>query len=137
MTDFETIASLVTSGGAIAFAGLTWLEARKQRRLLQTLTKTVPFVAQPRRRTTAKGSKGLCADPGRCGGTSEGLKTLVMTAETARSGSHLRSPRSAGGAPKGAQQLEVFKVAKCRMCRLSPHAGPPRPGPFPIPNSGR
>ena len=54
MADVVTIGSLATSGGAIAFAALTWLESRRQRKLLETMTKSLPFVTKPRRRPAAK-----------------------------------------------------------------------------------
>ena len=47
--------SVLISAAAILFAALTWLESRKQRQLLQTMVKAVPYVTRPRKRTTKKG----------------------------------------------------------------------------------
>jgi len=54
MADVVTIGSLANSGGAIAFAALTWLESRRQRKLLETMTKSLrsspsPVEGQPQR----------------------------------------------------------------------------------------
>lgn len=39
---------------AIGFAALTWWESRKQRALLETLTKSLPYVSRRRNRTNRK-----------------------------------------------------------------------------------
>ncbi len=38
---------------AIGFAALTWWEARKQRHLLETLTKSLPYISRRRTRTSS------------------------------------------------------------------------------------
>jgi len=40
--------------GSLAFAGLTWWESRKQRALLETLTKSLPYVSRRRSGTKRK-----------------------------------------------------------------------------------
>lgn len=61
MVDLVAIGSLLTAVGAIVFAALTWLESRKQRQLLETFTKALPFLARTRRRPPTKGSGGSAA----------------------------------------------------------------------------
>lgn len=56
MTDVVTIASLEAASEPIALAVLTCLESRKQRKLPEILTKTLPFVTRPRRRPSTKAS---------------------------------------------------------------------------------
>ncbi len=48
------VGSLFVAGVAVVIAGLTWLESRKQRMLLETMTKSLPFVTRPRRRPVAR-----------------------------------------------------------------------------------
>ncbi len=59
MIDWTTIAisAIVSAAVAVpayAFAALTWQESRKQRLLLETITKTIPFVSRPRRRSASR-----------------------------------------------------------------------------------
>lgn len=44
--------SVAISIVAIAFAALTWLESRKQRRLLETMMKALPYATRRKRRTS-------------------------------------------------------------------------------------
>jgi hypothetical protein len=53
VVDWGSLGPALVSVGAIVFAALTWLESRKQRQLLETVVKTLPYVSG-RRRTTAK-----------------------------------------------------------------------------------
>ncbi len=57
MVDWVSLGvSLLISVVAILFAALTWMESRKQRDLLETMVKALPYVARPRRRTARKPS---------------------------------------------------------------------------------
>ncbi len=51
MVDLSSVAiSFAVAAPAYCFAGLTWMESRKQRRLLETVTKALPYVRGSRRR---------------------------------------------------------------------------------------
>ena len=54
MVDWVSLGLSLISVGAIVFAALTWLESRKHRKLLETMVKTLPFIARPRRKPTKK-----------------------------------------------------------------------------------
>lgn len=54
MVDWVPTAAVIVAVGSLAFAGLTWLESRKQRALLETLTKSLPYVSRRRPRMKRK-----------------------------------------------------------------------------------
>ena len=54
VADELVVASLVVAGIAIAFTALNWLESRKARRLLETMVKSLPFIAKRRRGPSKK-----------------------------------------------------------------------------------
>ena len=54
VVDWASAGPILISVAAIVFAALTWLESRKQRHLLETMVKTLPYVARQRRAGTRK-----------------------------------------------------------------------------------
>jgi len=54
VVDWASAGPILISVAAIVFAALTWLESRKQRHLLETVVKTLPYVARHRRAGTRK-----------------------------------------------------------------------------------
>jgi hypothetical protein len=55
--------SFLVAGPAYILAGMTWLESRKQRKLLETVTKALPYVRRSRfsKRTVVPKSRSLRA----------------------------------------------------------------------------
>jgi len=52
--DWISWAPSLVSVAAILFAALTLLESRKQRRLLETMVKAMPYVTKPKKKSTKK-----------------------------------------------------------------------------------
>lgn len=70
---------VIIAGPAYAFAALTYLESRRQRELLETMTKAIPFVS-PRRRKRRSAPKKPVATPGPPPPNMYGLVTVPQAA---------------------------------------------------------